>query len=171
MATSSGNSNSNSSGSSSATLLQNSGSEGDLQQLMDQRKRKRMESNRESARRSRMRKQKHLDELVGQVTQLRKDNNQILTSINFTTQHYLNIEADNSVLRAQVMELSQRLDSLTEILNFLNNNTTNNPMFHESDQQQGFETSSSAADSFMINPFNMPYLNQPIMASPDIFQY
>ncbi|KAL4297706.1 hypothetical protein GQ457_12G031010 [Hibiscus cannabinus] len=108
MASSSGNSNSS---------MVPSGSEEDLHQ----RKRKRMESNRESARRSRMRKQKRLDDLVAQVTQLANDNNQILTSITFTTQHYMNMEAENSVLRAQMMELSQRLDSLNEILHFLNN--------------------------------------------------
>lgn len=168
MASSSGNSNS----SGSTLPLQNSGSEEDLHQLMDQRKRKRMESNRESARRSRMRKQKHLDDLVSQVTQLTKDNNQILTSINFTTQHYLNIEAENSVLKAQMMELSQRLDSLNEILSYLNTTTTTSSHGHgvyESDQIfQGFETSS---DCSFTNPFNLPYVNQPIMASPDIFQY
>ena len=124
---------------------------------MDQRKRKRMESNRESARRSRMKKQKHLDDLVAQVTQLKKDNNQILTRINFTTQHYLNIEAENSVLRAQMMELSQSLDSLNEILNYLNRPTTSNGVY---------ETS---PDSF-TNPFNLPF-NQPIMASAEFFQY
>ncbi|XWS24407.1 hypothetical protein CRYUN_Cryun28dG0099200 [Craigia yunnanensis] len=159
MASCSGNSNS-----SGSTLLQKSGSEEDLYQLMDQRKRKRMESNRESARRSRMRKQKHLDDLVAQGTQLRKDNNQILTSINFTTQHYLNIEAENSVLRAQMIELSQRLDSLTEILNYLNSPTTINGVY----ETEGFETS---ADHSFTNPFNMLFLNQPIMASADIFQY
>ncbi|XWS25816.1 hypothetical protein CRYUN_Cryun27aG0099600 [Craigia yunnanensis] len=157
MASSSGNSNS-----SGSTLLQNSGSEENLHQLMDQRKRKRMESNRESARRSRIRKQKHLDDLVAQVTQLKKDNNQILTSINFTTQHYLNIEAENSVLRAQMMELSQRLDSLNEILNYINSPTTSNGVY----ETEGFETS---PDSFTT--LNLPYLNQPIMASADIFQY
>ncbi|XVE69830.1 hypothetical protein DITRI_Ditri10aG0023100 [Diplodiscus trichospermus] len=162
MASSSGNSNS-----SRSTLLHNSGSEEDLHQLMDQRKRKRMESNRESARRSRMRKQKHLDDLVAQVAELRKDNNQILTSINFTTQHYLNIEAENSVLRAQMMELTQRLDSLNEILNYLNSPTTTSNGVYETDQ--GFEIETSP-DSF-TNPFNLPYLNQPIMASADIFQY
>ncbi|KAK8696162.1 hypothetical protein V6N13_001299 [Hibiscus sabdariffa] len=125
-----------------------SGSEEELHQLMDQRKRKRMESNRESARRSRMRKQKLLDDLTAQVTQLAKDNNQILTSITFTTQHYLNMEAENSVLRAQVMELSQRLDSLNEILHYLNNGVYGS---------EGFETS---------GPFNMiHHLNQPIIAS------
>ncbi|CAI9104560.1 OLC1v1003260C1 [Oldenlandia corymbosa var. corymbosa] len=110
--------------SSGSSGLMNSGgsSEEDLQQLMDQRKRKRMISNRESARRSRMRKQKHLDDLMAQVSQLRKENNQIITSINVTTQQYLNVEAENSVLRAQVAELCHRLQSLNEIIDFLNAN-------------------------------------------------
>ncbi|CAI0421262.1 unnamed protein product [Linum tenue] len=81
-----------------------------------------MLSKRESDRRSRMRKQKHLDELVGQVTQLRKDNSQILTTINVTTQHFLNVQTENYVLCAQISELGNRLDSLTEILDFIGNN-------------------------------------------------
>ncbi|GMI96823.1 basic leucine-zipper 44 [Hibiscus trionum] len=152
MASSSGNSNSSGS-------MVPSGSEEDLHQLMDQRKRKRMESNRESARRSRMRKQKLLDDLTSQVAQLAKENNQILTSITFTTQHYLNMEAENSVLRAQIMELTQRLDSLNEILHYLNNGAYGS---------EGFETS----DESFTDPFDIPHLNQPIMASADMmFEY
>lgn len=163
MASSSGNSNS-----SSSSQLQNSGSEEDLHQqnMMDQRKRKRKESNRESARRSRMRKQQHLDELVAQVAQLSKDNNQILNSINFTTHHYLNIQAENSVLRAQMMELSQRLDYLNQILSYLNTMSASE-LVYETDQC--FET--STCDHGFTKPFHLPYLNQPIMASPDMFQY
>ncbi|KAJ6402837.1 hypothetical protein OIU84_014861 [Salix udensis] len=108
--------------SSGSPLIQNSGSEEDLQALMDQRKRKRMISNRESARRSRMRKQKHLDDLTAQVSQLRKENHQIITSINITTQRYLNVEADNSILRVQISQLSKRLESLNDIIGFLNSN-------------------------------------------------
>ncbi|KAL2477134.1 basic leucine-zipper 44 [Forsythia ovata] len=109
-----------SSGISSGTSgVQSSGSEEDLQQLMDQRKRKRMISNRESARRSRLRKQKQLDDLMAQVAQLRKENSQILSSISDTTYHYLNIDAENSILRAQVAELSHRLQSLNEIISYL----------------------------------------------------
>ncbi|KAJ4834421.1 hypothetical protein Tsubulata_036051 [Turnera subulata] len=147
--------------SSGSSLMQNSGSEENLQELMDQRKRKRMISNRESARRSRMRKQKHLDDLMAQVTQLRKENQQIISSLNVTTQHYLNIEADNSILRAQVSELSNRLQSLNEIINFLN---ASNGVF--GDSSSPFDE--PAADSF-LNPLNMAYLNQPIMASADMF--
>ncbi|OVA08734.1 Basic-leucine zipper domain [Macleaya cordata] len=159
----------------STSLLQNSGSEGDLQQVMDQRKKKRMLSNRESARRSRMRKQKHLDDLMAQVAQLRKENNQILTSLNITSQHYLNIESENSILRAQMGELNNRLQSLTEISHYLTaNNYTDvfetedlNPLYHYNHHQM----ISTTNDNTFMNPWNLPYLNQPIMASADMLQY
>ncbi|XP_059636497.1 bZIP transcription factor 44-like [Cornus florida] len=157
MASSSGNS-------SGSTQIQNSGSDEDLQHVMDQRKRKRMQSNRESARRSRMRKQKHLDDLTAQMAQLKKENSQILTSMNITTQQYVSVESENSVLRAQMMELSQRLESLNDILDYMN---TNNGVFEAEDVQ------TIGPDGFMNNnhPWNLMYLNQPIMASADMFQY
>ncbi|XP_020573917.1 bZIP transcription factor 11-like [Phalaenopsis equestris] len=131
----------------SSNLLPNSGSEAEvLQALMDQKKRKRMLSNRESARRSRLRKQKHLDDLMAQVSQLKKDNGQIITTLNLRTQHYLVVEAENSVLRTQTMELCSRLSSLNEILHCI-----------------GGETQS---------PWNFLSMNQqPVMASSDIIQY
>ncbi|XP_062177599.1 bZIP transcription factor 44-like [Alnus glutinosa] len=152
-----------SSGTSSGTsLIQNSGSEEDLKGLMDQRKRKRMISNRESARRSRMRKQKHVDDLMAQVAQLRKDNHQIISNVHITSQHFLNIEAENSILRAQVGELSQRLQSLNEIITFLNNS---NGVFGAG------ETSTFAEPIYtFMNPLNFSYSNQPIMAAADMFQ-
>ncbi|KAI3461941.1 hypothetical protein Pfo_018604 [Paulownia fortunei] len=84
--------------SSVCSSLQNSGSEEHLQHTLDQRKRKRMLSNQESARRSRMRKQKHLDDLTAQVTQLRAENNHVLTNMNAVTQLYLNIDSENSMI-------------------------------------------------------------------------
>ncbi|KAL4361106.1 hypothetical protein GQ457_04G001930 [Hibiscus cannabinus] len=141
--------------SSGGSLTTNSGSDGDLTALMNERKRKRMISNRESARRSRMRKQKHLDDLQAQVTQLRQESHRILTGVNITTQHYLNVEAENSVLRAQANELSNRLQSLNEIIAFIGGGGDGN--------------SDAAADCF-FNPLN--YLNQPIMAAADnVFGY
>ncbi|GFY95859.1 hypothetical protein Acr_11g0001650 [Actinidia rufa] len=106
-----------SSGNSSGSLqIQSSGPK---EGLMDQRKRKRMQSNRESARRSRMRKQTHLNDLTAQIARLKEENDQIHTNLSITSQHYLNVEAENSVLRAQMGELSQRLDALNDILNYL----------------------------------------------------
>lgn len=136
-----------------------SGTSSELQGLMDQRKRKRMISNRESARRSRMRKQKHLDDLASQVTQLRNENHQILTSVNLTTQKYLAVEAENSVLRAQVNELSHWLESLNEIIHFLNATDGGPPPPPSS----FFEPDATF--------FNKAYLSQPIMASADMLQY
>ncbi|KAK6778113.1 hypothetical protein RDI58_024831 [Solanum bulbocastanum] len=156
MASSSG----TSSGSGSYTLL-NSGSEEDLQQLMDERKRKRMISNRESARRSRMRKQKHLDDLMSQLSNLMKENNEILTSMSVTTQNYLNIEAENSILRAQVSELGKRFESLTKVTSVLsyNNGISNDQIIHES----------SLADALIQNE-SWNYMYHPIMTA-DIMQY
>lgn len=159
MATSSGNS-------TGSTQILNSGSEEDLQvSMLDERKRKRMLSNRESARRSRMRKQKHLDDLIGQVAQLKKENNNILSNINLTSQQYANVEAENSVLRAQMMELSQRLQSLNEILSYINSNNNNN-------NNGVFETHHHYQEDMMNNSWNLMYVNQPIMASADmLYQY
>jgi chromosome segregation ATPase len=150
--------------SSGSSLLQNSGSEEDLQLLMDQRKRKRMISNRESARRSRMRKQKHLDDLVSQVSKLRKENQEILTSVNITTQQCLSVEAENSVLKAQMNELSNRMESLNEIVGAMN---SSNGVFGAS------TTFVEPNNGFFFNSVNndMSYMNQPIMASADILQY
>ncbi|MED6197883.1 hypothetical protein PIB30_061062 [Stylosanthes scabra] len=136
------------------------GSEEDLRQLMDQRKRKRKQSNRESARRSRMRKQKHLDDLVAEVERLRKENNEILNGVKITTQKFLNLEGENSILRVQMSELNKRLQSLNHMLSFFNNNniitasTIGSEFYHDYNFMN---------NNHHIN--NMLYLNQPIMAS------
>lgn len=142
-----------------------------LQQLMDQRKSKRKISNRESARRSRVRKQKHLDDLMVQLAQHRKSNNQLVTIINVTTQHLLNVEAENSILRAQMAELDSRLESLNEIIGFLD---VENEGF-TIDEDFSYNVVNDSADLFMLNVnSSMSYMfpNQlPIMASADMLQY
>ncbi|KAI8548872.1 hypothetical protein RHMOL_Rhmol07G0307800 [Rhododendron molle] len=143
--------------------IQKSGSE---EGLVDQRKRKRMQSNRESARRSRMRKQKHLDDLMAVVTQLKDENSRIMNKMSITTQQCLNVEAENSVLSAQMGELSQRLESLNNILNCLNTTTAAASGFVF--ESEDFE---SIPESYMDNSWNLMYLNPPILASPDMFQY
>lgn len=157
MASSSGNS-------SGSTQIHHTGSDDGT---MDQRKRKRMESNRESARRSRMRKQKHMDDLMTQANQLKDNNAKILTTIDVTRQRFVQIEAENSVLRVQVSELSQRLDSLNEIMNYINTNTNCTTTQCTAGINGSFEFDA------MENPWNMMYVNQPtIMASAaDMFGY
>ncbi|KAG2318610.1 hypothetical protein Bca4012_055188 [Brassica carinata] len=146
---------------SSSRTTSPSGSE---ESLVEQRKRKRMLSNRESARRSRMKKQKLLDDLTAQVNNLKEQNNEIVTSVSITTQHYLTVEAENSVLRAQLDELSHRLESLNDIIEFLDN--TNgicpNPL------------TGPEPDDFLVNQMNMNMFSmnhQPLMASSDALLY
>lgn len=153
------------------TSVQRVSSEEDLQQVMNERKRKRMESNRESAKRSRMRKQKHLDDLTAQVACLRRDNGQILTAVQLTTQRLLSVDAENSVLRAQFDELTTRLDSLTEILKFMDS-------YSGGGGGSGGAGGAAAAAVDMVVGFdglmgNHWCVNQPIMASADyqVFGY
>ncbi|KAL9262668.1 bZIP transcription factor 53-like protein [Drosera capensis] len=94
-----------------------SGSDEDLRYAgIDERKRKRMISNRESARRSRLKKQQHLDELIGQVVKLRAENAELEKRIEAASGLLGGVEAENDVLRAQVKELTERLTSLNSVL-------------------------------------------------------
>lgn len=134
--------------SSASTLLQiSSASEAD--QI---RKQKRMKSNRESARRSRMRAQKRLHDLRWQVQRLREENRGVSASLSLATQQYLDMEAENSVLMTRMVELSSRLLSLNEILHCLSG-------------------SSGLLCDYFHNPWNLVCMNQLSMASADMFQY
>ncbi|KAB2056655.1 hypothetical protein ERO13_A11G110000v2 [Gossypium hirsutum] len=121
---------------------------------IDERKRKRMLSNRESARRSRMRKQKRLQDLVQEVNALQKDNSQISEKIGVATQYYIEMQSANNVLRAQAMELTERLRSLNSVLQVV-----------------------EEADGYAIDipeipePWQLPCSIQPIMALVDMFEY
>ncbi|XP_076940679.1 bZIP transcription factor 44-like [Bidens hawaiensis] len=134
--------------------------------VIDEKKRKRKESNRESARRSRMRKQKHAADLMAESNKIKNDNDQIRATINVTTQRFVEIDAKNSVLRAQMSELSQRLDSLNGNLDSIkmNGNDTTHQCMNDGLFESGFV--------FVENPWNMMCLNQPpIMGSADMFGY
>ncbi|KAF8387748.1 hypothetical protein HHK36_026403 [Tetracentron sinense] len=136
-----------------------SGSEGDQQYVMvDDKKKRRMISNRESARRSRMRKQKHMDDLINQVTQLQKENNEIGQSVNVGTQHYLEVSSENNILRARVMELTERLQSLNSVL-------------HIMEEVSGFAMDIPEIPDPLLKPWQLPCSSQPIMASAYMFQY
>ncbi|KAJ8478770.1 hypothetical protein OPV22_022497 [Ensete ventricosum] len=146
--------------SSGSSMFHSSGSSEDLQAAMDEKKRKRMISNRESARRSRLRKQKHLDDLMAQANQLRKENSRVLAVLNLTTRHCAAAQAENSVLRAQMMELSNRLQSLNEMLDIFNgNSTTSSSSFFMGDGLHAVDNS--------ISPRIQSFTNQPIMAAAE----
>ncbi|KAL0290588.1 UNVERIFIED_CONTAM: bZIP transcription factor 44 [Sesamum angustifolium] len=151
--------------------LQNSGSEENRQHVTDERKRKRMVSNRESARRSRMRKQKHLDDLNAQVNQLRAENNHTLSNMNLVTQLCLNIESENSVLRAQMSELNHRLQALNDIVNYIDSNrlTAAGSEMEDYYDEDGMMMMMMNGGE-LLKPWSLNHGNEPVMANiPDVF--
>ncbi|KAF2312282.1 hypothetical protein GH714_032135 [Hevea brasiliensis] len=99
----------------SSCLSNNSTSdEADEQQLslINERKQRRMISNRESARRSRMRKQKHLDELWSQVVWLRNENHQLIDKLNHVSECHDRVLEENAQLKEEASELRQMLSDM-----------------------------------------------------------
>ncbi|KAJ6752976.1 BZIP PROTEIN (ATBZIP48) [Salix koriyanagi] len=80
--------------------------------LINDRKQRRMVSNRESARRSRMRKQKHLDELWSQVVWFRNENHQLLDKLNHVTECHDRVVQENVQLKEETSELRQMLTAM-----------------------------------------------------------
>ncbi|KAF5745329.1 hypothetical protein HS088_TW07G00913 [Tripterygium wilfordii] len=100
---------------SSSTVSNNSTSdEGDdlPQTIIDERKQRRMISNRESARRSRMRKQKHLDELWSQVLRLRTENHNLIDKLNHVSESHDKVLEENAKLKEETSDLRQMLTEL-----------------------------------------------------------
>ncbi|XP_017621734.1 uncharacterized protein LOC108465857 [Gossypium arboreum] len=64
---------------------------------------------------TRIQRMKHLNYLQQSIIQYKHENSQIMTAIQVTTQRYLDIEAENIVLRAELSELNARLQSLNDI--------------------------------------------------------
>ncbi|KAG6741912.1 basic leucine zipper 43-like [Populus alba x Populus x berolinensis] len=88
--------------------------EADEQQLslINERKQRRMVSNRESARRSRMRKQKHLDELWSQVVWFRNENHQLLDKLNHVSECHDRVVHENAQLKEETSDLRQMLTDM-----------------------------------------------------------
>jgi hypothetical protein len=96
-----------------------SGSDGDSAGTFvvgDNRREKRRLSNRESARRSRLRKQQHLDELVQEVARLKAENARVLGRANDIAGQFVRVDQENTVLRARAAELGDRLRSVNQVL-------------------------------------------------------
>ncbi|CAL4956291.1 unnamed protein product [Urochloa decumbens] len=84
-----------------------------------ERKRKRKESNRLSAQRSRARKQRQLDELSAQVAALRARNGAMAAAAHDIQRRCAAVRAENALLEAMNLELGMRLQSLTEMIQLM----------------------------------------------------
>ncbi|KAH0725932.1 hypothetical protein KY290_001760 [Solanum tuberosum] len=135
-----------------------SGSDGQRYATNDERKRKRMESNRESARRSRKKKQQHLEELMSQLTQLQNQSTIWREKIESVGRNFHTLDAENNVLRAQMAELTERLDSLNSLTRFWAD-------------ANGLAVDIPEIPDTLLEPWQLPYPIQPITASADMFQF
>ncbi|KAJ4797739.1 BZIP transcription factor [Rhynchospora pubera] len=142
---------------------------------MEQRKRRRMDSNRESARRSRMRKRKQLEDLTAEVDRLKAGRATAHTALATVRQHYMAVEAENCVLRTQLGELNNRLHALNDIVNFINGlNNNNNNINNNNNNPNGFDPLNNGFVSGLgidMNPWSVSGgVNlHPLMASGDLF--
>ncbi|XP_058223887.1 light-inducible protein CPRF2 [Rhododendron vialii] len=93
----------------------------------DAKRARRMLSNRESARRSRRRKQAHLTELETQVSQLRGENSSLLERFTDISHKYNEAAVDNRVLKADVETLRAKVKMAEETVKRV---TGLNPLIH-----------------------------------------
>lgn len=123
---------------------------------IDERKRKRMLSNRESAKRSRMRKQKQLEDLTVEASRLREENKYLAYNIKAKEEAYVEMEAANDVIRAQTMELTDRLRFLNSVLEIAG-------------EVSGLSVEIPQIPDPLLKPWHIPHPIHPLMASADMF--
>ncbi|XP_077240265.1 light-inducible protein CPRF2-like isoform X2 [Tasmannia lanceolata] len=120
---------------------------------------RRMLSNRDSARRSRSRKQAHLSELEAQVGQLRVENSSLLKRLTDVSQNYNEGAVDNRILKANVELLRTKVKMAEDTVKRV---TGMNPLF---------PTMSDNSMPFVVNP-SVTNTNAavPIQEEPKHFQ-
>ncbi|KAG8067046.1 hypothetical protein GUJ93_ZPchr0005g14235 [Zizania palustris] len=128
----------------------------------DERKRKRMLSNRESARRSRARKQQRLEELIAEAARLQAENARAEAQIGSYARELGKVDGENAVLRARHAELAGRLQALGGVLEIL--------------QVAGAPVDIPEIPDPLLRPWQPPFSAQPIAATAtgamgDIFQF
>ncbi|KAL9252667.1 Ocs element-binding factor 1-like protein [Drosera capensis] len=79
-----------------------------------ERRKRKMESNRESARRSRLRKQQHIEDLIKEIARLERENEEWGRRIDELERMCGSVEAENAVLRSEKQRLRAELAVLLE---------------------------------------------------------
>lgn len=84
--------------------------------LIDEKKKRRMESNRESARRSRWRKKTHLENLTSELKRLKVQNQEFKNRFSMTLCANQLVRKENDRFNAESLVLCARLSNLSQIL-------------------------------------------------------
>ncbi|MED6133292.1 hypothetical protein PIB30_027051 [Stylosanthes scabra] len=82
----------------------------------NERKLRRKQSNRESARRSRWRKKRHLENLTNQLNRLKVENRELKNRLGLTTQHNMLLSCENEHLKFESANLVAKLLDAYRIL-------------------------------------------------------
>ncbi|KAL8224325.1 hypothetical protein R6Q57_019800 [Mikania cordata] len=80
--------------------------------IINERKHRRMISNRESARRSRVRKQRQLNELFTQMARLTNENQGLMTKLNRFLEFHEEVLQENDKLKNEILELKKLLSEV-----------------------------------------------------------
>ncbi|KAF8050773.1 hypothetical protein N665_1883s0003 [Sinapis alba] len=110
-------------------------------EMTEEKKRKRMESNRESAKRSRMRKQSHINNLRNQVNQLNLENRELKNRLQLFTYQLQRVSTDNNRLVTEQEILRLKLSEMRRIL-----------MIRQLQQQQQWELNNRRRSMTEQNP-------------------
>ncbi|KAJ8492062.1 hypothetical protein OPV22_013783 [Ensete ventricosum] len=102
--------------------------------------------------RKRKRKQQQLDDLTNQVAQLENQNVQIEMQISLQRWQSTTMEVENAILRAQLHELTQRLQSLTPVLGI-------------TEEIGVMAMGKPETPARLLRPRQLPYSERPILAA------
>lgn len=105
-----------------------------------------------------MRKQQQLDDLTNQVAQLKTQNGQIEMQISLQRRQYTTVEVENAILRAQLHELTQRLQSLTPVLGI-------------TEEIGGMAMGRPEIPAHLLRPWQLPYSERVIVATDNMLPF
>ncbi|KAJ8766417.1 hypothetical protein K2173_022476 [Erythroxylum novogranatense] len=138
----------------SSFMKMSSGSEAEAEAsyaTIDEKKRRRMISNRESARRSRMKRQKHMEDLIREKAALEKKLGEDHQNYSAVWQQHVVLVSENEVLKEEKLKLDSHLKCLNQILSTY--------------KQTPIDGEDSDLSESCLNPWEVLSSGQPIPAS------
>lgn len=104
-----------------------------------------------------MKKQKQMEDLVNEINHLESANAMLKQNTDSSVQRYVEMESANNILRAQAMELTDRLRSLNSVLQIWA-------------EISGINVEIPEIPDPLMKPWQLPCPMQPLVASADMSQ-